>query len=52
MLLVFHEAMKGSGKRWPVASEEVQELCPARIAGRARFIESPTPQLRTKSTPD
>lgn len=50
VLLVFHEAMKGSGKRWPVISEDVQERCLARIAGRVRFIEGLTPQLRAQAT--
>ena len=52
LLLVFYEAMKGSGKGWPVISEEVQERCLARIAGRVRFIEGLMPQLQTQATLD
>jgi hypothetical protein len=39
LLLVLYEAMKTSGKAWPVISEDVQERCLTRISGRARFIE-------------
>lgn len=52
LLLVFYEAMKGSGDGWPIISEEVQERCMARIAGRVRFIEGLTPQLQTLATSD
>ena len=52
LLLVFYEAMKGSGNGWPVISEEVQERCLARIAGRVRFIEGLMPQLQTQATLD
>jgi len=52
VLLVFHDAMKGSGKRWPVISEEVQERCLARVSGRVRFIEGLTPQLQAQATLD
>jgi len=52
LLLVFYEAMKSSGNGWPVISEEVQERCLARIAGRVRFIEGLTPQLQTQATLD
>jgi hypothetical protein len=33
LLLVLHEAMKSSGRRWPVISEDVQERCLKRISG-------------------
>ena len=46
LLLVFFEAMKLSGGRWPVISEDVQERCLKRISGRVRFIEGMTPQLQ------
>jgi len=52
VLLVFHEAMKGSGKRWSVISEEVQERCLARVSGRVRFMEGLTPQLQAQATLD
>jgi hypothetical protein len=52
LLLVFHEAMKGSGRSWPVISEDVQERCLARISGRVRFIEGLTPLQQTQATTD
>lgn len=52
VLLVFHEAMKGSGKRWPVISEDVQERCLARVSGRVRFIEGLTPEQQAQAASD
>ena len=52
LLLVFFEAMKFSGGRWPVVSEDVQERCLKRISGRVRFIEGMTPQLQAQATSD
>lgn len=52
LLFVFYEAMRSSGSHWPVISEEVQERCLARIAGRVRFIEGLTPQLQALATED
>ena len=52
LLLVFHEAMKISGRSWPVVSEDVQESCLKRVSGRARFIEGLSPQLQTQATAD
>lgn len=52
LLLVFHEAMKSSGRSWPVISEDVQERCLKRISGRVRFIEGLTPQLQAQATAD
>jgi len=52
LLLVLHEAMKGSGRSWPVISEEVQERCLARLSGRVRFIEGLTPPQQTQATAD
>jgi hypothetical protein len=51
LLLVFYEAMRGSGNDWPVISEDVQERCLTRISGRVRFIEGLTPQLRPSRLP-
>ena len=45
LLLVFYEAMKGSGSNWPVISEEVQERCLKRISGL-------TPQQQAQATSD
>jgi hypothetical protein len=46
LLLVAFTAMKAAGGKWPVISEGLQERCPARVGGRARFIEGlDTPQV-------
>ena len=45
VLFVLDEAMKLSGKSWPVISQDVQERCLTRISGRVRFIEGLTPGL-------
>lgn len=42
VLLVSYRAMKNSGHVWPVVSEEMQERCFARFAGRIRFLEGLT----------
>lgn len=52
LLLVFHEAMKISGKAWPIISEEVQERCLSRISARVRFIEGMTQQQQAQATSD
>lgn len=52
LLFVFHEAMKASGKTWPVISEDVQDRCLRRLSARMRFIEGLTPQQQAKATSD
>jgi hypothetical protein len=52
LLLVFYEAMRASGRAWPVISEDVQERCLQRISGRVRFIEGLTPQQQAQATTD
>ena len=52
LLLVFYEAMKASGKDWPVISEDVQDRCLTRITARVRFIEGLTPQQEAQATAD
>ena len=52
LLLVFYEAMKISGRAWPIISEDVQERCLKRISGRVRFIEGLTQQEQTQATSD
>lgn len=52
LLLVFYEAMKISGRAWPIISEGVQERCLKRISGRVRFIQGLTQQQRTQATLD
>ncbi len=44
--------MKDSGRNWPVITEDVQERCLTRLAGRMRFIEGLTPQQKTQSVSD
>ena len=52
LLLVFHEAMKASGRTWPVISEAVQDRCLQRVTGRVRFIEGLSPQQQTQAISD
>ena len=52
MLFVFHEAMKLSGKGWPLISEDEQERCLKRVSGRVRFIEGLTPQQQSQAVLD
>ena len=52
LLLVFHEAMKGSGRTWPVITEETQERCLKRVTARARFIEGLTPEQQAQAVSD
>lgn len=39
ILLVAYQAMKMSGHRWPVISEDTQDVCLRRLTGKVRFIE-------------
>lgn len=39
ILLVAYQAMKLSGHRWPVISEDTQDVCLQRLTGKVRFIE-------------
>ena len=52
VLFVFHEAMRNSGKIWPVITEELQDRCLKRLAGRMRFIEGLTSQQQTQAVTD
>lgn len=52
LLLVFYEAMRASGRVWPVISEDVQERCLQRISGRVRFIEGLTAPQQAQATAD
>jgi hypothetical protein len=49
LLLVFYEAMKASGGRWPVISEDLQDRCMQRVSARVRFIEGLAPQQQTQA---
>jgi len=52
LLLVFHEAMRTSGRDWPVVSEDVQDRCLKRVSARARFIEGLSPPLQAHAVAD
>jgi hypothetical protein len=39
ILLVAYQAMKTSGRRWPVISQATQERCLQRLTGKVRFAE-------------
>lgn len=52
LLLVLYEAMKATGKAWPVISEDDQDRCLDRISGRLRFSEGLTPPQRTRLISD
>lgn len=52
MLLIFFQAMKDSGRAWPVISEDMQERCLKRIVGRVMFIEGLTSEQATQACTD
>lgn len=45
VLLVTFQAMKLSGHKWPVVTEDIQEGCLQRLTARARFNEGLPPEL-------
>ena len=48
ILLVTFQAMKLSGHRWPVVTEDIQDGCLQRLTARARFNEGVPQELATK----
>ena len=52
ILLTFYQAMKASSREWPDVTEDVQERCLKRVAGRVRFIEGLTPDQQTQAVKD
>jgi hypothetical protein len=48
ILLVTFQAMKLSGRAWPVVTEDVQDGCMQRLAARARFNEGLPADLANK----
>ena len=52
LLFVFYEAMRASGRTWPVISEDVQDRCLQRISARVRFIEGLTAQQQAQAVSD
>jgi hypothetical protein len=49
VLLVAYQAMKTSGHRWPVISEDTQEQCLQRLTGKLRFTEGLSPELQQRA---
>ena len=45
VLFVAWLAMKASGHRWPVISEDDQDLCLQRLTAKVRFVEELPPKL-------
>lgn len=52
LLMVFHEAMKDSGRHWPVISEEIQDRGLKRITARARFAEGLPAKQQARAAAD
>ncbi len=52
MLLIFFQAMKDSGRAWPVISEDMQERCLKRVVGRVMFIEGLTSEQASQALAD
>jgi hypothetical protein len=52
ILFVAYQAMKTSGRRWPVISEATQERCLQRLPGKARFTEALGPELLQRAVQD
>jgi hypothetical protein len=50
LLFVFYEAIKMSGRVWPVISEDVQERCLKRVSARIRANVRRTPQQQAHAT--
>jgi hypothetical protein len=50
LLIVFHEAMKASGRNWPVISEDVQDRGLKRITARMRPGKRLTGQRQMRAT--
>jgi hypothetical protein len=44
LLFVVYTAMKASGRKWPLISEELQETCLKRVTGRVQFAEGLAPE--------
>jgi hypothetical protein len=48
ILMVTFQAMKLSGHKWPIVTEDVQDACMQRLTGRARFNEGLPGDLANK----
>lgn len=52
ILLVIWQAMKTSGRNWPMISEDIQERCLQRMTARSRFIEGIPVALQQRAVQD
>ena len=52
ILLVIWQAMKTSGRNWPMISEDIQERCLQRMTARSRFIEGLPVALQQRAVQD
>lgn len=52
ILLVIWQAMKSSGRNWPMISEDIQERCLQRLTARSRFIEGLAGALQQRAVQD
>jgi len=43
LLFITYTAMKASGRKWPLITEDLQETCLTRVTGRVRFAEGLAP---------
>lgn len=44
LLFVAHQAMKRSGRRWPLITQAIQDRCLQRLSGRLRFAQALAPK--------
>ncbi|MDQ5961004.1 MAG: hypothetical protein QG592_2087 [Pseudomonadota bacterium] len=52
ILLVIWQAMKTSGRNWPMISEDIRERCLQRLTARSRFIEGLPVALQQRAVQD
>lgn len=52
LLLVWYEAMKRSGRNWPLITEDDQDRCLQRLCARARFNEGLSGQQQNQAVSD
>lgn len=45
VLLVAWQAMKASGLRWPLITQDTQDACMQRLTAKVRFVEGLSPEL-------
>ena len=52
ILFVYYTAMRLSGHKWPVISEDDQDRCLKRVTGRVRFLDGLTAQQQSQAITD